>query len=127
MDLPKSGIWLNAAPSTLQDHAGRPLVLAFVNGASVWCMQRLAEVAQWLDCAPEAIDALLPRLQTLEPTGVFARSLAEHLRLCLQARGRYDPMIAALLGRWFWWPLKVRSRPARTNRTVSTTTELEMA
>ncbi|MFO1140507.1 MAG: RNA polymerase subunit sigma-54 [Paracoccus sp. (in: a-proteobacteria)] len=64
-----------------------------------WLVDPVAEVAQWLDCAPEAIDALLPRLQTLEPTGVFARSLAEHLRLCLQARGRYDPMIAALLGR----------------------------
>ena len=22
------------------------------------------------------------------------------------------PSIAALLGRWFWWPLKVRPRPA---------------
>jgi RND superfamily putative drug exporter len=42
-------------------------------------------------------------------------------------RSLITPSIAALLGRWFWWPLKVRSRPASTTRTVSTTTELEMA
>ncbi|WP_373425034.1 hypothetical protein, partial [Mycobacterium simiae] len=24
------------------------------------------------------------------------------------------PSIAALLGRWFWWPMRVRSRPVRT-------------
>ncbi|MFV8167234.1 RND family transporter [Mycobacterium sp. 134] len=28
-------------------------------------------------------------------------------------RSLITPSIAALLGRWFWWPLKVRSRPAR--------------
>lgn len=42
-------------------------------------------------------------------------------------RSLITPSIAALLGRWFWWPLKVRSRPASTTRTVSTTPELEMA
>ena len=25
---------------------------------------------------------------------------------------RREPSIAALMGRWFWWPLKVRPRPA---------------
>ena len=29
-------------------------------------------------------------------------------------RSLITPSIAALLGRWFWWPLKVRSRPVRT-------------
>jgi RND superfamily putative drug exporter len=42
-------------------------------------------------------------------------------------RSLITPSIAALLGRWFWWPLKVRSRPARATETISTTTELEMA
>jgi len=42
-------------------------------------------------------------------------------------RSLITPSIAALLGRWFWWPLKVRTRPARTAQTVSTTPELEMA
>lgn len=30
----------------------------------------------------------------------------------LIVRSLMTPSIAALLGRWFWWPLKVRSRPA---------------
>lgn len=32
----------------------------------------------------------------------------------LIVRSFMTPSIAALLGRWFWWPLRVRSRPART-------------
>src|SRR6478735_5442363 len=31
----------------------------------------------------------------------------------LIVRSCMTPSIAALLGRWFWWPLKVRTRPAR--------------
>jgi RND superfamily putative drug exporter len=30
----------------------------------------------------------------------------------LVVRAFMTPAIAALLGRWFWWPLKVRQRPA---------------
>ncbi|OPZ79156.1 MAG: hypothetical protein BWY79_00529 [Actinobacteria bacterium ADurb.Bin444] len=26
------------------------------------------------------------------------------------------PSVAALLGRWFWWPLNVREHPARASR-----------
>jgi RND superfamily putative drug exporter len=29
-------------------------------------------------------------------------------------RSFMTPSIAALLGRWFWWPIKVRPRPAST-------------
>jgi putative drug exporter of the RND superfamily len=32
----------------------------------------------------------------------------------LVVRSLMTPSIAALLGRWFWWPLRVRSRPMRT-------------
>jgi len=31
----------------------------------------------------------------------------------LIVRAFMTPSIAALLGRWFWWPMRVRSRPAR--------------
>ncbi|MDH6247173.1 MMPL family transporter [Mycobacterium sp. OTB74] len=41
-------------------------------------------------------------------------------------RSLITPSIAALLGRWFWWPLKVRTRPARSQESSSTTMELEM-
>ena len=30
----------------------------------------------------------------------------------LIVRSLMTPSIAALLGPWFWWPMKVRSRPA---------------
>jgi putative drug exporter of the RND superfamily len=32
----------------------------------------------------------------------------------LVVRSLMTPSIAAVLGRWFWWPLNVRSRPSRT-------------
>jgi RND superfamily putative drug exporter len=31
----------------------------------------------------------------------------------LIVRSFMTPSVAALLGRWFWWPLRVRTRPAR--------------
>jgi RND superfamily putative drug exporter len=31
----------------------------------------------------------------------------------LVVRSFMTPSIAALLGRWFWWPQRVRSRPVR--------------
>jgi putative drug exporter of the RND superfamily len=38
----------------------------------------------------------------------------------LVVRSFLTPSIAALLGRWFWWPLKVRSRPTRIHTTTAT-------
>ncbi|HBK47675.1 MAG TPA: hypothetical protein DDZ67_14840 [Xanthomonadaceae bacterium] len=46
-EFPEFPTWLNARPSTLQEHRGRALALAFVNASSVWCSQRLAELTQW--------------------------------------------------------------------------------
>jgi RNA polymerase sigma-54 factor len=43
------------------------------------------------------VEAVLCRLQTLEPTGVFARNLAECLALQLRERDRYDPAMRALV------------------------------
>ncbi len=34
----------------------------------------------------------------------------------LIVRSLMTPSIAALLGRWFWWPLNIRSRPPRLTR-----------
>ncbi|HEX7825787.1 MAG TPA: MMPL family transporter [Mycobacterium sp.] len=37
----------------------------------------------------------------------------------LVVRSFMTPSIAALLGRWFWWPLNVRTRPARPTRELA--------
>ncbi len=54
-------------------------------------------VAERLGAATDVVAGVLDRLQTLEPAGCFARSLAECLALQLKEQNRYDPMIAALL------------------------------
>lgn len=43
------------------------------------------------------VERVLEALQTCDPAGVFARSLAECLGLQLKEQNRYDPLIAALL------------------------------
>jgi len=58
-DLPEFATWLNAKPTTLAELQGRPVVLAFVNAASVWCAQRLAELAQWQSRNPGKLQVLV--------------------------------------------------------------------
>jgi RNA polymerase sigma-54 factor len=57
----------------------------------------LAELAGQLGCPLERVEAVLSVLQGFEPTGVFARSLAECLALQLKERDRYDPAMQALV------------------------------
>ena len=57
----------------------------------------VAEVADRLGCDEARVAGVLTRLQGFEPTGVFARSVAECLMLQLKERDRYDPAMAALL------------------------------
>lgn len=57
----------------------------------------LEDLAVKLGAQVAAIERVLKVLQTFEPAGVFARSLAECLKLQLQERNRFDPMIGALL------------------------------
>jgi RNA polymerase sigma-54 factor len=54
-------------------------------------------LAEKLGCEPEQINGVLDILQTFDPAGVCARSLAECLALQLKERNRYDPVIARLL------------------------------
>ena len=57
----------------------------------------LAALAELLGCPVERVEATLARLQTFEPTGIFARSLTECLALQLAERDRLDPAMEALL------------------------------
>ena len=54
-------------------------------------------IAERLGATVEAVESVLLRMQTLEPTGVFARSLAECLALQLRERDRFDPAMQALI------------------------------
>ena len=57
----------------------------------------LGDLAETLGCSESAIEATLLQLQRFEPSGIFARSLAECLALQLQERDRYDPAMQALV------------------------------
>lgn len=59
--------------------------------------QDLSEVASTLGKELTDIEAVLGKLQTLDPPGIFARSLGECLALQLKARDRFDPAMQSLL------------------------------
>lgn len=59
----------------------------------------IAQVAGTLGCALQRVEAVLVRVQDFEPTGVFARSLAECLSLQLKERGWLDEAMRKMLQR----------------------------
>jgi RNA polymerase sigma-54 factor len=58
----------------------------------------LSDAASRLGASPAQIEAVLAQLQTFDPPGVCARSLAECLGLQLRELDRLDPAMEALLG-----------------------------
>jgi RNA polymerase sigma-54 factor len=59
--------------------------------------ESIAESADKLGAAVSLIEAVLAKLQTFDPCGVFARDLRECLSLQLKEAGRFDPVIARFL------------------------------
>lgn len=58
------------------------------------------EISAYLQTTPATLRAVVARVQAaVEPAGLFAWSLADCLRLQLEARNRYDPLIARVLTR----------------------------
>lgn len=57
----------------------------------------LSEISSRLGLSRDAVEEVLTTLQTLEPAGVFARSLSECLAIQLRQRDRYDPAMAVLV------------------------------
>ncbi|MEQ8604976.1 MAG: RNA polymerase factor sigma-54 [Marivibrio sp.] len=57
----------------------------------------LAEIAELLGASLDAVETVLAKLQRFEPAGLFARDLAECLKLQLIELNRFDPAMAALL------------------------------
>ena len=58
---------------------------------------RLESLAERLGAPFEVVEGVLFKLQTLDPPGIFARSLAECLTLQLKDQNRFDPLMARLL------------------------------
>ena len=83
----------------LPDPGDRMIASALIDGLDEAGYFRgdLDEIARLIGAPVARIERLLGLLQTLEPTGVFARDLAECLKLQLIERDRFDPAMAALV------------------------------
>ena len=83
----------------LPDPGDRLIASALIDGLDEAGYYRgeLAELAALLGAPLARVERVLGVLQTLEPTGVFARDLAECLKLQLIERDRFDPAMAALI------------------------------
>jgi RNA polymerase sigma-54 factor len=57
----------------------------------------VTEISERLGTSAEDVERLLLIMQSLEPTGVFARNLAECLTLQLRERDRFDPAMQAFI------------------------------
>ncbi len=100
-----------AAPVTLSEHLTRQAMIALKEPAdrmiasalidaldeAGYLTGALEEIAERLGAPLSHVEEILQRLQSLEPTGVFARSLAECLALQLIERDRFDPAMRALI------------------------------
>ncbi|MCH9764482.1 MAG: RNA polymerase factor sigma-54, partial [Alphaproteobacteria bacterium] len=96
---------------SLKDHLSQQLPLALSDASQRIVGQHLIDMideagylnadfdqlADKLGAPRDMIDAVVATLQTLDPPGVFAGSLAECLALQLKEQNRYDAVIAKLL------------------------------
>lgn len=112
---------LAAAPAGLEAHArqqaglllrrteDRAIAEHFVAALEPtgWLGQPLADIAAAAGCSPERAEAVLRQLHQAEPAGLFARSLAECLRLQAAEAGSLDPVMACVLDNL---PLIARAR-----------------
>jgi RNA polymerase sigma-54 factor len=80
--------------------AERAMALALIDAVDDGGYLRadLVEMAERLGCDDSRLEGVLARLQGFEPTGVFARDVAECLTLQLKEKDRFDPAMAALVG-----------------------------
>ena len=72
-------------------------LIDLVDDAGYVGAQQVLDVAERLGVEQDDIENTLMVLQTLEPTGVFARSLSECLAIQLKELDRYDPAMQALV------------------------------
>jgi RNA polymerase sigma-54 factor len=102
-----------SAEPTLADHLAEQLLLAIADPAQRMIGQYLidmvdeagyltgdlASVAEKLGAPIAEVEAVLAIVQGFDPSGACARNLAECLSIQLRERNRFDPAMAALVGR----------------------------
>jgi RNA polymerase sigma-54 factor len=83
----------------LVDPVERMISSALIDGVdeSGYFIGSSEAIAERLETTVETVEEVLVRMQALEPTGVFARSLAECLTLQLRERDRFDPAMRVLI------------------------------
>jgi RNA polymerase sigma-54 factor len=100
-----------SAETTLIDHLTEQMALAITDPAERMIGQYLIDmvdeagyltgdidtVADKLGASSTRVAAVLERLQSFDPPGVFARNLTECLAIQLRDRDRYDPAMQALV------------------------------
>jgi RNA polymerase sigma-54 factor len=81
------------------DPGDRMIAAALIDGLDEagYFREDLSLIAGALGATLERVESVLAIMQTLEPTGVFARDLAECLKLQLIERDRFDPAMRALI------------------------------
>ncbi len=114
-DLPDPGPSLmqhviEALPALVPAGPDRRIALALAETLEPtgWLGRPLDQIAQGLGISPEAVEAVLLQVQHIEPAGLFARDLAECLRLQARDAGLLQGALAGLIdhlplvaeGRW---------------------------
>jgi RNA polymerase sigma-54 factor len=101
-----------ASRSSLREHLTQQLFLQFRDPVERMIGQHLIDmlddagylpwdlepIASTLGCSMAQIEAVLVRMQQFEPSGIFARSLAECLAVQLAERNRLTPEMESVLG-----------------------------
>ena len=91
---------LGAIDRRLSDPKERRIALALAEALepSGWLGQPLTAIAAAVGARLGEVESVLHRLQEIEPVGLFARDLAECLKLQAQEGGSYDDVMALMLG-----------------------------
>jgi RNA polymerase sigma-54 factor len=87
-------------PLLVRDREDRRIAQSFLFALepSGWLAGTVPEIASEAGCSVARAEAVLLQLQAVEPTGLFARSLAECLALQAEEQGILTPPFAAMLG-----------------------------
>ncbi len=89
----------NQLSMSINDHMERLIALHLIGmlDETGYISGDLYQVADVLDCDIKGVEEVLEKLQNFDPPGIFARDLAECLKLQLRDLDRLDPAMQAML------------------------------